>query len=62
MKRINLAVISAAFLQKNRIVYLRSMMTGSTHATYCATQPIHTTITDNYAQNSMPTITQRFPE
>ena len=31
------------------------MVTGSTHATYCATQPIHATVTDNYAQNSMPT-------
>jgi len=51
------AVISAAFLQKYRKLYLRRMVTGSTHATYCATQPIHATVTDNYAQNSMPTIT-----
>ena len=33
------------------------MVTGSTHATYCATQPIHATVTNNYAQNSMPMIT-----
>jgi len=33
------------------------MVTGSTHATDCATQPIHATVTDNYAQNSMHTIT-----
>ena len=30
------------------------MVTGSTHATYCANQPIYATVTDNYAQNSMP--------
>ena len=57
MQRINLAVISAAFLQNYRIFYLRSMVTGSTHASHCATQPIYATVTDNYAQNPMPMIT-----
>ena len=33
------------------------MATGSIHASHCATQPIYATVTDNYAQNSMPTIT-----
>jgi len=32
-------------------------MTGSTDASHCATQPINATVADNYAQNSMPTIT-----
>jgi len=59
MQRINLAVISAAFLQNYRIFYLRSMVTGSTHASHCATQPIYATVTDNYAQNPMPMITLR---
>jgi len=39
------------------------MVTGSTHASRCATQPIYATITDYYAQNSMLTINlQKFPE
>jgi len=33
------------------------MVTGPTHASRCATQPICATVTDNYAQNSMPTVT-----
>jgi len=33
------------------------MVTGSTHASHCATQPIYATVTDNHAQNSMPMIT-----
>jgi len=33
------------------------MVTGSTHASHCATHPINATVADNYAQNSMPTIT-----
>jgi len=57
MQRINLAVILVTFLQKYRIFYLRSMVTGSTHATYCATQPIYATVTHNYTQNPMPMIT-----
>jgi len=57
MQQINLAVISAAFLQKYRIFYIRSMVAGSTHASHCAAQPIYATVADNYAQNSMPTIT-----
>jgi len=32
-------------------------VTGSTHASHYAIQPIYATVTDNYAQNSMPTIT-----
>ena len=28
------------------------MVTGSTHASHCATQPIYATVADNYAQNS----------
>jgi len=61
MQRSKLAVISAAFLQKYRMFYLRGMVTGSTHASHCATQPVYATVTDN-AQNSMPMITQKFPE
>jgi len=57
MQWINLAVISAAFLQKFRICYLRSMVTGSTHASHCVTQPMYATVADNYAQNSMRMIT-----
>ena len=49
--------LTAAFLQKYRIFYLQSMVTGSTHASHCATQPIYATVTDNYAQNPMPMIT-----
>jgi len=33
------------------------MVTGYTHASHCATQPINATVADNNAQNSMPTIT-----
>ena len=47
MKRIDLAVNLAAFLQKYRIFYLRTMVTGSTHASHCATQPIYATVSDN---------------
>jgi len=57
MERINLAVISAAFLQKYRLFYLRSMVTGSTHASHCANQPINAIVADMYAQNWMPIIT-----
>ena len=32
------------------------MVTGSTHASHCATWPINVTVTNNYAQNSMPKI------
>jgi len=31
-------------------------VTGFTHASHCATEPIYATVTDDYAQNSMPTI------
>ena len=38
------------------------MVTGCTHASHCATEPIYPTVTDNYAQNLMPTITlQKIP-
>ena len=33
------------------------MVTGYTHASHCATQPINATVADNNARNSMPTIT-----
>jgi len=33
------------------------MVTGSTHASHYDTQPINATVADNYAQNSVPTIT-----
>jgi len=32
-------------------------VTGSTHPSHCATQSIYATVSDSYAQNSVPTIT-----
>jgi len=50
--------ILAAFLQKYRILYLEhGDCLQSTHASHYATQPIYATVTDNYAQSSMPMIT-----
>jgi len=54
-------------MQNYRIYILRSMVTGSTHASHCVTQPIYATVTkDYYAHKSMrhrniPHDFQKFP-
>jgi len=37
-----------ALKQNYRIYFLRSMVTGSTHASHCVTQPNYATVTNNY--------------